>query len=76
MVEVKARHGVVDKTSLLRHVFTEHFAQSVVHDVRHRVVAHDGFTTLGVDHSLKRIARLDFAFANMSHVTKDACLEL
>ena len=75
-MEVKARDGVVHKASLLGHMFAEHFAQRLVHDVRHRVVAHDGLTALGVDHGLERVARLDFAFTDVSNVTEDACLEL
>ena len=47
--EVEARLVRVDERALLLHVRAQYFAQRLVHEVRHRVVAHGGGAQRRVD---------------------------
>src|SRR5437870_579252 len=61
--EIEARTLRIDERSLLLNVWTEHVAQSLVHQMRRRMVAHRSSTRVLVDGSGDRVA--DFQLASL-----------
>ena len=54
MAEVETQTLRCDKTSLLLHVFAQHFAQGIMENMRRRVVASNSLTALCIDSSRQR----------------------
>ena len=76
MHKVKTRLVGVDQRTFLLHVAAEHFAQSLVHQVRNRVIAHDAATHQQVDLGIERIATLERTGLEHALMTENGSLYL
>ena len=66
----------INQRTFLLHVCTQHFAQSLVHDVGDRVVAHGGGTQLRIHLGLHGIAHLEAAGLQHAVVAEHIGLDL
>ena len=73
--EVEARLLVVDQRAALLHVFAQHFAQGLVHQVGHRMVARDRRAARAVHPRFDRVAHLERARLERAMVAEDVGLD-
>src|SRR4051812_23813853 len=74
--EVEARLVRVDQRAALLHVRPEHFAQRLVHQVRHRMVAHGALAQRRIDARVDAIADLERAALEGAVMAEDVGLDL
>ena len=74
--KVKARLVRVDLRTFLLHMFPEHFAQRLVHEVGCRVVAHGAATRQQINPGGDRIANLQRSGLEYALMPEDSSLNL